>query len=81
MLGWLVGELVYAQLCWPYPSNLKKLQFEACMLWCAMLSCRYELALQQLQEDQRHIDRRVARGGFRSKDRDMALQVRLLNLL
>jgi hypothetical protein len=37
---------------------------------------RYEAALQQLQEDQRQIDRRVARGGFRSKDRDMALQVR-----
>jgi hypothetical protein len=43
---------------------------------CAVLCCRYEAALQQLQEDQRQIDRRVARGGFRSKDRDMALQVR-----
>jgi hypothetical protein len=52
------------------------------MLWadavpcCAVLCCcRYETALAQLQEEQRQIDRRVARGGFRSKDRDFALQV------
>lgn len=46
------------------------------MCACVWLPHRYEAALQQLQEDQRQIDRRVARGGFRSKDRDMALQVR-----
>lgn len=38
---------------------------------------KYETALAELQEEQRAIDRRVARGGFRSKDRDMALQVLL----
>jgi len=41
---------------------------------CCAVS-RYETALAELQEEQRAIDRRVARGGFRSKDRDMALQV------
>ncbi len=40
-----------------------------------IISCRYEAALAQLQEEQRQIDRRVARGGFRNKDRDIALQV------
>lgn len=43
---------------------------------CCCFCNRYETALAQLQEEQRQIDRRVARGGFRSKDRDIALQVR-----
>jgi hypothetical protein len=37
---------------------------------------RYEAALAQLYEEQRAIDRRMARGGFRNKQRDVALQVR-----
>eukprot|EP00775_Hariotina_reticulata_P009702 gene9702-9861_t len=38
---------------------------------------KYEAALAQLQEEQRAIDRRVASGGFRNKERDAALQVLL----
>jgi hypothetical protein len=39
---------------------------------------RYEAALALLQEEQRAIDRRVAAGGFRNKERDSALQVGLV---
>lgn len=39
---------------------------------------RYEAALALLQEEQRAIDRRVASGGFRNKERDSALQVGLV---
>eukprot|EP00879_Flechtneria_rotunda_P008273 GHRR01008666.1.p1 GENE.GHRR01008666.1~~GHRR01008666.1.p1 ORF type:complete len:401 (+),score=132.14 GHRR01008666.1:1544-2746(+) len=38
---------------------------------------KYEVALAQLQEEQRAIDRRVATGGFKSKERDSQLQLLL----
>jgi len=55
-----------------------------CCLFCIIVyvTClfvgRYEAALALLQEEQRAIDRRVASGGFRNKERDSALQVGLV---
>jgi hypothetical protein len=40
---------------------------------------KYEVALAQLQEEQRAIDARVAGGNYRSKERDAQLQVRGLH--